>query len=153
MPDSNSVPVAVVGASGYTGEMLLRLLGGHPSVDLVAVTSRQYAGKTLGTVFPRFAGHTAADLEFIEPEAGAIAKTGAKAAFEAISGVAQVETLFDEDHQHSFRLHVDGEIDVAGAIWKLCAENNWPVRELRRDNRTLEQVFRDLTGATAKERS
>ena len=89
MGDSNSVRVAVVGASGYTGEMLLRLLAGHPSVELVAVTSRQYAGKTLGEVFPRFAGHLSASLEFIEPEADAIASAGARAAFLALPhGVA-----------------------------------------------------------------
>lgn len=47
--------VAIVGASGYAGEELVRLLLRHPHVDLVAVTSRQFAGKTLGQVFPRFA--------------------------------------------------------------------------------------------------
>ncbi len=33
---------------------LLRLLLGHPGVELVAVTSRQEAGKPLAAVFPRF---------------------------------------------------------------------------------------------------
>src|SRR5204863_3478953 len=56
---------AVVGASGYTGEELVRLLLGHPGVDLVAATSRQLAGKTLAEVFPRFAHHkTASSLTF-----------------------------------------------------------------------------------------
>ena len=52
--------VAIVGASGYTGEELVRLLLAHPQVDLVAATSRQLAGKTLAEVFPRFAHHKAA---------------------------------------------------------------------------------------------
>ena len=52
--------VAVVGASGYTGEELVRLLLAHPEVDLVTATSRQLAGKTLAEVFPRFAHHRAA---------------------------------------------------------------------------------------------
>jgi N-acetyl-gamma-glutamyl-phosphate reductase len=47
--------VAVVGASGYTGEELVRILLAHPNVDLVAATSRQLAGKSLAEVFPRFA--------------------------------------------------------------------------------------------------
>src|SRR5438477_12518192 len=47
--------VAVVGASGYTGEELVRLLLAHPQVDLFAATSRQLSGKTLADVFPRFA--------------------------------------------------------------------------------------------------
>ncbi|MEP6602878.1 MAG: N-acetyl-gamma-glutamyl-phosphate reductase [Spartobacteria bacterium] len=46
---------AIVGASGYAGEELVRLLLGHPHVDLVAATSRQYSGKSLAEVFPRFA--------------------------------------------------------------------------------------------------
>ena len=53
--------VAVIGASGYAGEELVRLLLGHPHVDLVAVTSRQLAGKTLAQVFPRFAHHEKAN--------------------------------------------------------------------------------------------
>jgi len=47
------VKVAIVGASGYAGEELVRLLLAHPHVDLTAVTSRQFAGKTLAQVFPR----------------------------------------------------------------------------------------------------
>src|SRR5260370_20409914 len=44
---------AVVGASGYVGEELVRLLLAHPHVDLAAVTSRQFAGKPLAQIFPR----------------------------------------------------------------------------------------------------
>lgn len=47
--------VAVVGASGYAGEELVRLLLGHPGVRLTGVTSRQYAGQTLAQLFPKFA--------------------------------------------------------------------------------------------------
>jgi N-acetyl-gamma-glutamyl-phosphate reductase len=47
---------AVVGASGYAGEELVRLLLAHPQVDLLAVTSRQFVGKPLSEIFPRFAG-------------------------------------------------------------------------------------------------
>lgn len=47
------VQVAVVGASGYSGEELVRLLLRHPYAELAAVTSRQYAGQTLARVFPR----------------------------------------------------------------------------------------------------
>ena len=47
--------VAVVGASGYAGAELVRLLLAHPHVDLVSATSRQFAGKSIAQVFPRFA--------------------------------------------------------------------------------------------------
>ncbi|MFM8356991.1 MAG: N-acetyl-gamma-glutamyl-phosphate reductase, partial [Verrucomicrobiota bacterium] len=38
---SSKKKVAVIGASGYSGEELVRLLLHHPHVELVAVTSRQ----------------------------------------------------------------------------------------------------------------
>jgi len=67
--------VAIVGASGYSGEELLRLLLNHPRVELTAVTSRQNAGKSLGQVFPGFAGHPGARaLKFSEPKPEALAK-------------------------------------------------------------------------------
>lgn len=52
---TKNAKVALVGASGYVGEELVRLLLGHPHVDFVAATSRQFAGKTLAEIFPRFA--------------------------------------------------------------------------------------------------
>ena len=52
--------VAIIGASGYSGEELVRLLLSHPQVELVAVTSRQNAGQSLAQVFPRFGNHSRA---------------------------------------------------------------------------------------------
>ncbi|HYR57884.1 MAG TPA: N-acetyl-gamma-glutamyl-phosphate reductase [Chthoniobacteraceae bacterium] len=81
--------VAVVGASGYSGEELLRLLIRHPGVELAAVTSRQLAGQTIAQVFPRFAGMRFAGLAFIESEVAQIVATGARVVFLALPhGVA-----------------------------------------------------------------
>jgi N-acetyl-gamma-glutamyl-phosphate reductase len=67
--------VAVVGASGYTGEELVRLLLAHPNVDLVAATSRQLAGKTVAQAFPRLAhDKTAAALKFSDSDPAEIAR-------------------------------------------------------------------------------
>ncbi len=67
--------VAVVGASGYSGEELVRLLLAHPQAQLSAVTSRQYAGQTVAQVFPKFAHHPLArTLRFSEPNPEALAK-------------------------------------------------------------------------------
>jgi N-acetyl-gamma-glutamyl-phosphate/LysW-gamma-L-alpha-aminoadipyl-6-phosphate reductase len=49
---------AVIGGSGYIGGELVRLLLGHPAVDLVQVTSDSYAGKPLHTVHPNLRGTT-----------------------------------------------------------------------------------------------
>ena len=67
--------VAIIGASGYSGEELVKLLLHHPHAELVAVTSRQYAGQTLAQIFPKFASHPKSQsLRFSEPKAEVLAK-------------------------------------------------------------------------------
>lgn len=44
--------IAIYGAAGYTGRELLRILAGHPHVEVVHVTSNTHAGKRVGAVFP-----------------------------------------------------------------------------------------------------
>lgn len=69
------VKVAIVGASGYSGEELVRLLLNHPHAELTAVTSRQQAGRTVAQVFPKFASHPRAKtLRFSEPNAELLAR-------------------------------------------------------------------------------
>lgn len=64
---------AIVGASGYSGEELVRLLAGHPQVELLAVTSRSLAGKPLVEQMPQFRGLVSADLCFTASDANALA--------------------------------------------------------------------------------
>ncbi len=59
--------VAVVGASGYTGVELLRLLYGHPEVAVTCITSEQSAGRPVADVFPTLRGRYAQLLENLEP--------------------------------------------------------------------------------------
>ena len=56
LPTANRVRVAVVGASGYTGAELVRLLSEHPFTDIVAMTADRKAGQDFGVVFPHLAG-------------------------------------------------------------------------------------------------
>ena len=48
--------IAVLGASGYTGAELVRLLARHGGVELAALTADRHAGKPLGDVFPHLGG-------------------------------------------------------------------------------------------------
>ncbi|MES2571423.1 MAG: N-acetyl-gamma-glutamyl-phosphate reductase [Verrucomicrobiota bacterium] len=85
----NCEKVAVVGASGYSGEELVRLLIRHEGVDLVALTSRQHVGQRLDAVYPKFAGQRYASLPFIESSFEAIVASGASLVFLALPhGVA-----------------------------------------------------------------
>jgi len=49
---SNKLRVAILGASGYTGAELVRLLSRHPQVAIVALTADRQAGKPAAEVFP-----------------------------------------------------------------------------------------------------
>ncbi|MDB4623778.1 N-acetyl-gamma-glutamyl-phosphate reductase [Akkermansiaceae bacterium] len=81
---SEVTKIAIIGASGYTGLELLRLLFCHPQTKVVAITSRANAGKTVTEVFPRFEGHPGTSLQFIDPDMDAVAATGATVAFLAL---------------------------------------------------------------------
>jgi N-acetyl-gamma-glutamyl-phosphate reductase len=82
MKKAEPTKVAVLGASGYTGEELVRLLLRHPHTELVAVTSRQYLGKTVAEIFPRTASYSVAKtLPFTE------------AAPERLAGLAEIVFL------------------------------------------------------------
>ena len=54
-----SIPAVILGASGYVGGELLRLIAGHPEFDLRAAVSDSAAGKPVGSLF----GHLAAALD------------------------------------------------------------------------------------------
>jgi len=56
--------VGIYGASGYTGQELLRLLLRHPQAGVVALTSRRYAGVPVSDIYPVFVGLT--DLAFVD---------------------------------------------------------------------------------------
>jgi N-acetyl-gamma-glutamyl-phosphate reductase len=64
--------VGIVGASGYAGEALVRLLLGHPKAELAAVTSRGHAGKPLSQVMPAMRGIDRG-LVFVPSDAAALA--------------------------------------------------------------------------------
>ncbi len=64
--------VGIIGASGYSGETLVKLLLAHPRVTLSAVTSRTHAGKALSQVIPALRG-VDRGLRFVDSDAAALA--------------------------------------------------------------------------------
>lgn len=64
--------VGIVGASGYSGEVLVKLLLGHPRVTLAAVTSRTHAGKPLASIIPAVRGADRG-LKFVDSDPAALA--------------------------------------------------------------------------------
>ena len=57
--------IGIVGATGYTGVELLRLLVNHPGVEISYVTSRENAGSRVDSMFPNLRGYL--DLQFSAP--------------------------------------------------------------------------------------
>jgi len=51
------IRVAVAGASGYAGGELLRLLAGHPDLEIAAVSAGSSAGKPITSIHPNLTGH------------------------------------------------------------------------------------------------
>ena len=52
---ANTLRIGVLGASGYTGAELLRLLAAHPAAEIAFLTADRQAGKSMAEVFPHLA--------------------------------------------------------------------------------------------------
>src|ERR1700694_3050491 len=66
MPEASKARVGVLGASGYTGAELVRLLLRHPGVELDLLTADRRAGQEMRDVFPQFAPFALPKLVSIE---------------------------------------------------------------------------------------
>ncbi len=60
------IKVGIIGGTGYTGAELLRLLTGHPNVEIAAVTSRSNQGELVSDIYPNLRGIV--DVPFVTPE-------------------------------------------------------------------------------------
>jgi len=67
-----------------------------------------------------------------------------------LPGVGKVEHAAGGDGAHTFRLALGTEREIGEAVAELARARGWGLRELRRDDRSLEQVFRELTESAAE---
>jgi N-acetyl-gamma-glutamyl-phosphate reductase len=58
----------IVGATGYTGAELVRILAGHPEIELTILTSRKYAGEKFARVYPAMAGVVDLECQSFDPD-------------------------------------------------------------------------------------
>lgn len=76
------IKVAVIGASGYAGLELVRLLARHPGCELVGLASLEYPGRPFSQVFPALAGIV--DLPFSQDQTPEKVAAAAEVVFTAV---------------------------------------------------------------------
>lgn len=69
----------------------------------------------------------------------------AREALALLPGVTDVALSEGADGFHTYRLHLEADGGIGEAVSDLARDRGWRLRELRRDDRSLEQVFRELT--------
>ena len=111
--------VAVAGASGYAGGELLRLLAGHPDLEIAAVTAGASAGRTVAELHPHLAGLPAIGELTLQPH-GPAALSDCDLVFLALpagESAAAARALPDDiaivDLGPDFRLADDGRLGPA----------------------------------------
>lgn len=73
---------------------------------------------------------------------------GVDQALQALNGVRDVESISVGDAYPAYRILGERDVNLCPAIYDLARRQDWPVRELRQDRRTLETVFNQLATAT-----
>lgn len=122
-----------MGASGYTGEKLLKILLGHPRVKPSFASSRQYAGRAVADVFPELAA--IGELQFSEPEPARVAAV-AEVAFLALP--------------HGESAKIAGPLMKAGlAVLDLSADLRIKDREVYRNYYGIDAPPRELIDVAA----
>ena len=99
----------VVGASGFTGGELLRLLDGHPTFEVAQATSRSYAGRSVGAVHPPM---RESGLRFSEP-----------------TDLDSVDVLFAATPHGVSMEHIDTFREAADLVVDLSADFRLPTAE------------------------
>ncbi len=70
----------------------------------------------------------------------------------ALPGVQGLEPFTDSDGSSGYRIQAAAGTDLRPALFALAQEQRWPLRELRRDVRTLESVFAELAQSATQGR-
>jgi len=97
-----TLTASVVGASGFAGGELLRLLSGHPEFELRQATSREYENRTVGYVHPNL---RELDLRFSDP-----------------ANLESVDALFAATPHGVSMEHVEQYLDAADRLVDLSAD-------------------------------
>lgn len=65
-----------------------------------------------------------------------------------LDGVQQVNCVSTNDGNYSYQIVGEAGVDLCPSVYDLARKEEWPLRELRKDVRTLETVFNELVAIT-----
>jgi N-acetyl-gamma-glutamyl-phosphate reductase len=119
------INVGIYGASGYTGQELVRLLIRHPRARITAITSRRYRKTPLADVYPVFTGLT--DLVFIDASPEEVARN-ADVVFLALPHGVSMEVVpkFVRSGKKVIDLSADFRLHDAGTYEKWYGRHTAP---------------------------
>lgn len=138
------VRVGIAGVTGYTGAELVRLLAGHPGVQLIAGSSQQHMGRRLGEVFAHLGAAGELCLQPLKPEVFA----ECDAVFLALPHGNTAEMLPSLANQTVVDLSADLRLRDAQAYEHWYGKRAPPAAWLERAVYGLPELFReDLRGA------
>lgn len=117
--------IAIIGATGYTGAELLRLLAGHPHAEVTMAVARRDVGKPLTEIFPHLTGSTSLVLEAFDVDAIAAA---ADVAFLALphGTAAEVAKTLVERRLQVFDLSADFRLADVGVYERFYGPHPCP---------------------------
>ncbi|MEL6106462.1 MAG: N-acetyl-gamma-glutamyl-phosphate reductase [Planctomycetota bacterium] len=126
--ETRALSVALVGATGYTGLEVARLLSRHPRADLKIATARADAGKRFADVHPSLAGRVDVELTELDPDEIARRCDVAMCCLPHAASAATVRRLVEAgirviDFSADFRL---SSLDVYESLYEV--KHPWPER-------------------------
>ena len=92
---SNKIPTIVLGGTGYVAGELLRLIAGHPQLELAAAVSTSQAGSTIKSVFPHLQNAFGEQRYITQNEVGKFLQGGKAALFSAAPHGARAALIAD----------------------------------------------------------
>ncbi len=143
------IPVGIIGASGYVGAELMRLLAQHPGFDVRFVTGDTQAGQPVADLYPHLAA-IGADQEFVKYDPELLDDVGL--AFLALphgQSMAMAADILDRG-KVAVDLAADFRLNDAGEYQQWYGESHLAPELLGQFAYGLPELFRDeLAGATA----
>ncbi len=143
------IPVGIIGASGYVGAELMRLLGGHPGFDVCFVTGDTQAGQPVADLYPHLAA-MGAGQEFVKYDPALLDDVAL--AFLALphgQSMAMAADILDRG-QVAVDLAADFRLKDAGQYQQWYGEQHQASELLGQFAYGLPELFKDeLAGATA----